>query len=152
MEKIKSFTVNHDTLTPGLYISKEDDGIVTYDVRMKYPNRGDFLQTGSIHTIEHLFATFIRNTDYKDHIVYVGPMGCRTGMYLLTRGLTDDIVIDLVIKSFEFIANYSGEIPGNKQSECGNYLDHDLEGAKLEAKQYLSYLKGYTTDRLQYAD
>lgn len=150
METIKSFTVNHDILKPGIYISKDDHGIVTYDIRMKYPNCDDFLSTGSIHTMEHLFATYIRNTEYKEHIVYVGPMGCRTGFYLLTRDISHEAVITLVQDSFTFIADFAGDIPGKEKHECGNYLDHDLEQAKLDAKEYLSYLDRYSVDMLQY--
>lgn len=150
METIKSFTVNHDILKPGMYISKEDDGIVTYDIRMKYPNCDDFLETGSIHTMEHLFATYIRNTEYKSNIVYVGPMGCRTGFYLLTRGIDHKTAITLVQKSFEFISTFTGDIPGKEKHECGNYKDHNLELARLDALEYLTYLTDYTVDMLEY--
>ncbi len=152
MEKIKSFTINHDTLEVGMYISRIDDDIITYDIRLVKPNNGYFLSTGSIHTIEHLFATYARNTKWSKHVIYVGPMGCRTGCYLLTRGLSHEQAIELVQQSFAFIANFSGEIPGCKKHECGNYLDHDLLAAQQDIIPFLKRIEHYTPSDLHYAE
>lgn len=151
MQKIASFTINHDTLKKGMYISRIDGDVVTYDIRMKLPNGGDYLSTGEAHTFEHLFATFARNNAFGQEILYVGPMGCRTGFYLLTRDkLSYANAIKLVQESMAFIANYDGEIPGNKKEECGNYLDHDLNGARALAKDMQAVLRAWTVEKLQY--
>ena len=139
MKKIASFTVDHTTLSEGMYISRKDGDITTYDIRMRKPNGGDYLDYKSMHTIEHLFATYARNTKYEENIIYVGPMGCRTGFYFLTRDLPDEIALDIVLKSMEFISGYEGEIPGNSPVECGNYLEHDLEKAKKTAKKWRKF-------------
>lgn len=152
MNKIASFTINHDTLLPGMYISRIDDDIVTYDIRLVKPNNGYFLSTGSLHTIEHLFATFARNSQYAENIVYVGPMGCRTGCYLLTKSLSHEDAILLVQESFAFISNFEGKIPGAEKKECGNYLDHDLDAAKKDILPFLSRIKNYTVSDLKYSD
>ncbi len=151
MERIASFTVDHTKLLRGVYLSRQDGDVLTWDVRMKEPNHGDYLSTGAIHTIEHLFATFARNSQYKDGVIYVGPMGCRTGCYLLTRGLTNAQVLDLIVTSFEFMASYEGPIPGASIEECGNYLDQDLDGCHKEAAAYLEVLRTLTPDTMQYS-
>ncbi len=150
MEKIESFKINHNTLKRGLYISRVDGDITTYDIRMKLPNGGDYLENPSMHTIEHLFATFARNSEFKDEIIYFGPMGCRTGFYFLVRSIAREDVIKLVQETFDFIAEYDGKIPGVSKIECGNYLEHDLENAKREAKAMREVLRGYTVDGLKY--
>lgn len=151
MKKIASFTVNHDTLKKGMYISRIDGDIVTYDIRMKLPNGGEYFTTGAGHTLEHLFATYVRNGAYADDIIYVGPMGCRTGFYLIVRdSVSYENAIALVQESMSFIADYRGEIPGNTQAECGNYLDHDLAGAKALANDMKTALCGWTVEKLQY--
>ena len=151
MKRIASFTVNHDLLEKGMYISRIDGDVVTYDIRMKKPNAGDYLSMSAAHTIEHLFATYARNSEHSEQIVYVGPMGCRTGFYLLTRDtLSHAQAIALVTKSMAFIRDYEGEIPGNTRIECGNYLDHDLEGAKGLAADMYGVLSGWTERDLQY--
>ncbi|MBP5726610.1 MAG: S-ribosylhomocysteine lyase, partial [Clostridia bacterium] len=127
MERIASFSVNHDRLDKGMYISRVDGDVVTYDIRMKKPNGGDYLGNGELHTFEHLFATYARNSAYRDSVIYVGPMGCRTGFYLLLRDtVSGEDANSLVRQSFEFIAAFEGEIPGAKRQECGNWLEHDL--------------------------
>ena len=151
MQRIASFSVDHTKLLRGVYLSRQDGDVLTWDVRMKEPNHGDYLSTGTIHTIEHLFATYARNSAYKDGIIYVGPMGCRTGMYLLTKGLSNEQVLDVITKSYEFMASYDGPIPGASIEECGNYLDQDLEGCREEAGRYLSVLKELTPDKMQYS-
>ena len=151
MKKIASFTVNHDTLERGMYISRIDGDVVTYDIRMKKPNAGDYLQMSAAHTLEHLFATYARNSDVGEHIVYVGPMGCRTGFYLLVRDkVPPKRAIALVKESMAFARDFVGEIPGNKKEECGNYLDHDLSGAKAIAAETYEVLKTWQEKDLQY--
>ena len=140
MTRIPSFSIDHTRLEPGLYLSREDGDVRTWDVRMKKPNQGDYISQGAIHTIEHLFATCARNGAYKDGIIYIGPMGCRTGMYLLTRGLSDGQVLDCVRECYAFMSQYEGEIPGAKEAECGNYREHDLLGCRGEAAAYLAVL------------
>ena len=145
MEKIASFTVDHNKLTKGMYISRIDGDVVTYDIRMKKPNGGDYLENAAMHTFEHLFATYMRNTEYKDSVIYVGPMGCRTGFYLLLRdSVSTTKAISLVKASFEFIMNFEGNIPGTSKIECGNYLEHNLNGAKEVAKDMFLVLKDWT--------
>ena len=153
MEKIASFTVNHDTLEKGMYISRIDGDVVTYDIRMKKPNGGDYFQMSAAHTLEHLFATYARNSQYGNKIVYVGPMGCRTGFYLLTRSvLSHKDAITLVQESMAFARDYEGEIPGSKKEECGNYLDHDLAGAKALGKEMAAVLENWTEKDLIYKE
>lgn len=150
MERIASFCVDHTRLERGMYLSRQDGDIITYDIRMKKPNGGDYLAVPAMHTIEHLFATYARNSQYGSGVVYVGPMGCRTGFYLLTRGLTHQQAIQLVQDSMAFIAAYEGEIPGATEPECGNYREQDLSGAKAEAAAMVPVLEGWTLERLQY--
>ena len=153
MKKIASFTVNHDILEKGMYISRVDGDVVTYDIRMKKPNGGDYLYMPAAHTYEHLFATFARNGKWGDSIVYVGPMGCRTGFYLLVRDtISHEQAIALVRESASFIASYEGEIPGNTSKECGNYLEHDLAGAKALAKDMVGVLANWTEKDLYYKE
>lgn len=152
MKKIASFSVNHDKLNKGMYISRVDGDIITYDIRMKKPNGGDYLSNGALHTIEHLFATYARNSELSDKVIYVGPMGCRTGFYLLLRDAEPSDAIKLVKDSFLFIAEFSGEIPGAKRKECGNYLEHDLEGAKNAASDMLLVLDRWNADKLKYEE
>ena len=151
MNKIASFTVNHDTLTKGMYISRVDGDVVTYDIRMKLPNGGDYINMSAAHTLEHLFATYARNSQWGEHILYVGPMGCRTGFYLLVRdSMTHAQAITLVKESMAFIRDFEGEIPGNKREECGNYLDHDLQGAKQLGADMVGVLQNWTEEKLIY--
>ena len=153
MKTIASFTVNHDILEKGMYVSRVDSDIITYDIRMKKPNNNDFLNNGALHTFEHLFATFARNSEYTNSVIYVGPMGCRTGFYLLMRDdVTKTQTLKMVKSAFEFIADFEGEIPGNKREECGNYLEHDLDGAKLVAKDMLKVLENWNEEKMKYAE
>lgn len=146
MEKIKSFTVNHLKLNKGLYVSRIDEFngcfVTTFDMRFTCPNKENVLDTGAIHTIEHLGATFWRNGDFKEKTVYFGPMGCRTGFYLILFGKYDSSDILQETKNMlKFIINYSGEIPGASAVECGNYSDQNLENAKTFCKNYLNSLE-----------
>ncbi|MFT9057507.1 MAG: S-ribosylhomocysteine lyase [Ethanoligenens sp.] len=150
MDKIASFQVDHDTLKKGMYISRIDGDIITYDLRFKVPNAGDYLDNAAIHTFEHLFATYVRNTPFSDKIVYFGPMGCRTGFYFITRDLPHETAIDLTRKALQFILDFKGVIPGSARNECGNYLNHDLVGAQRESKIYLDVMQHVTPATLQY--
>lgn len=143
MEKIASFTVNHLKLEPGIYVSRRDSFqgtvLTTFDLRMTTPNREPVMNTAEVHTIEHLGATYLRNDpDWKERVVYFGPMGCRTGFYMILEGdLSSQDVVSLVTGMFEFIRDYSGEVPGAAPAECGNYLDQNLPMANWLAKRYL---------------
>lgn len=151
MKKIASFQVDHTKFGVGMYISRIDGDVVTYDVRMVKPNGGTYISNPSLHTIEHLFATYARNSEYSDSIVYVGPMGCRTGFYLLTRNdMTGEQAIALVKAAYAFIAEFDGVIPGLSEVECGNYLEHDLESAKKDVLPLLERLENYTAEMLNY--
>ena len=150
MNRIPSFSIDHTRLQKGLYLSRQDDDVMTWDVRIKEPNHGDYLSTAVCHTIEHLFATYARNCQYQNGVIYVGPMGCRTCCYFITRGLTDEEVFDCVLKSFEFMSVYEGEIPGAREEECGNYLDHDLKGCNEEAAKYVEVLRKLTPADMHY--
>lgn len=151
MERIRSFEINHDILEPGLYVSRVDGDIHSYDLRFFKPNQKNYFTTASAHTIEHLFATYVRNSKYSDQIVYVGPMGCRTGFYFLTRDtLSKQTVLDLLQETFLWISNFTGKIPGNQKIECGNYLDHDLQLAIKTAQSYYKVLKTWSTDKFAY--
>jgi len=148
MKKIESFTVNHIDLFPGLYLSRVDQKdncyVSTFDLRFTAPNRELPLESPAIHTIEHIGATYLRNSAKKEDIVYFGPMGCRTGFYLVMFGkLTPSDVFDLVIEMAEYISSFNGEIPGATPKECGNYSEQDLEKAKEYAKKYLFDLTTY---------
>lgn len=152
MKRIASFEVDHDILTKGMYVSRQDGDVITYDIRMKVPNAGDYLTDGAMHTFEHLFATYARNSAHSDQVIYVGPMGCRTGFYFLVRDtLPHAEAIRLVRETFAFIRNFSGKIPGSERRECGNYLDHDLPGAKAAAADMCEVLAGWTEEKLIYA-
>lgn len=153
MKTIASFQVNHDLLDKGMYISRIDGDVVTYDIRMKKPNGGDYLSNASLHTFEHLFVTYARNSEYSDKVVYVGPMGCRTGFYVLIRdSVSYAQAIELVKSSFEYILNFNGEIPGSRRQECGNYREHDLHGAKETAADMLRVLADLKTTDLSYKE
>ena len=151
MERIASFQVDHRKINVGMYISRIDDDIVTYDVRMVKPNGGVYLETPAMHTIEHLFATYARNAECGKGIVYVGPMGCRTGFYLLTRGISHEDAIKLVRDAYTFISTYDDMIPGCSEEECGNYKEHDLEGARKAVMPLIKVLENYTVELLEYS-
>lgn len=153
MKRIASFCINHDTLIEGMYTSRVDGDVITYDIRMVKPNHGIYLDPAAAHTFEHLFATYVRNTEYSDEIVYVGPMGCRTGFYFLVRdSMTQEIAIALVQQTMDFICAFEGTIPGSAKEECGNYLSHDLEGAKRIAENMQAVLKDWTPAQLVYPE
>lgn len=150
MERIASFCVDHTKLLPGIYVSRVDGDIITYDLRLRRPNIPPYISNPALHTVEHLFATFARNSDLRDKVIYFGPMGCRTGFYLLLRNAAYEEAIRLIISTFDQIASYEGDIPGAAESECGNYREHDLADAKREAVGYLSVIRGWTPEKLKY--
>ena len=158
MEKIASFTIDHIKLQPGLYVSRKDkigsETVTTFDLRLTSPNDEPVMNTGEIHTIEHLAATFLRNhPQWKDRVIYFGPMGCRTGFYLLLSGdLTSKDIVPLMVECFRFIADFSGEVPGANARDCGHYLDMDLPMANYWGNRYLKILTTITPDRLVYPE
>ena len=159
MEKIASFTIDHNKLQPGIYVSRKDhigaETITTFDLRMTSPNEEPVMNTAELHTIEHLAATFLRNDEeWQDKVIYFGPMGCRTGCYLLLAGDYESRdIVTLIVKTFEFIRDFEGEIPGAKAKDCGNYLDQNLDMAKYLAKRYLNeVLYEIKPDRLVYPE
>lgn len=158
MEKITSFTIDHIRLQPGVYVSRKDPVgdrmVTTFDLRITSPNEEPVMNTAEIHAIEHLAATFLRNhRQWKEDVLYFGPMGCRTGFYLLMKGdLSSQEILPLVTECFCFIRDYDGEIPGASAKDCGNYLDMNLPAAKWWAKRYAQLLKNIPVDRLVYPE
>ena len=158
MEKIASFTINHIKLQPGVYVSRKDnigaEVITTFDLRMTSPNEEPVMNTAEMHTIEHLAATYLRNhPTYKDKTVYFGPMGCRTGFYLLLAGdLSSKDIVPLMIEMWEFIRDFKGDVPGAAPKDCGNYLDMNLPMANYLAKKYLELLYHIDESRLVYPE
>lgn len=156
MEKIASFTVDHIRLVPGVYVSRKDtvnsSVITTFDIRMTSPNDEPVMNTAEVHTIEHLGATFLRNhADYKDRVIYFGPMGCRTGFYLLLAGdYSSADIVPLLKEMYTFIASYEGEIPGASAKDCGNYLDMNLPMANNWGARYCALLENITPEHLRY--
>ena len=157
MEKIASFTIDHILLQPGVYVSRKDkigaETVTTFDLRMTSPNEEPVMNTAEMHTIEHLAATFLRNhPDWKERTIYFGPMGCRTGFYLLLAGdLESREIVELMVEMFTFIRDFEGDVPGASAKDCGNYLDMNLPMAKYLAKKYLeNVLVGISEDRLVY--
>ena len=140
MNKIASFTVNHDKITEGIYISRIDGDITTYDMRMRKPNMGDYIDNLTMHSLEHMFATYVRNSEIGNKVIYFGPMGCQTGFYLLVRDESKEKVLDVVKSVLMSIISHKGEIFGNTREECGNYRNLNLEAAQIEAKRYLDAL------------
>ena len=152
MEKIASFTVDHRYINEGVFISRIDGDITTYDLRMRKPNTGDLMGNDAIHSFEHMLATFARNSEIKDDIVYVGPMGCQTGFYLLVRNADNKKVIEIIKKLLNDICVFEGEIFGKSEIECGNYKNLSLDAAKMEALKYLEKIKDITENDLIYPE
>jgi len=157
MEKIASFTIDHILLQPGVYVSRKDkigaETVTTFDLRMTSPNEEPVMNTAEMHTIEHLAATFLRNhPDWKNRTIYFGPMGCRTGFYLLLAGdLESREIVELMVEMFTFIRDFEGDVPGASAKDCGNYLDMNLPMAKYLAKKYLKeVLTDIPEERLAY--
>lgn len=153
MKKIASFCVNHDKLLPGIYLSRVDGDVVTYDIRLVRPNCPPYLPNPVLHTIEHLFATFARNSAFSDHVIYFGPMGCRTGFYFLVSGMEHQDVIALIQDIFRRISVFSEPVPGAACSaECGNYLEHDLPGTREWAAAFVPVIAAWTPEKLRYEE
>lgn len=151
MKKIASFTIDHTILPKGMYLSRVDLDTVTYDIRTRRPNVEPVMENGAIHTLEHLFATYVRNSEHTNKIIYFGPMGCRTGFYFITADtLSKADAINLTKTALKFCCEFEGEIPGVSAAECGNYRDHDLEGAKKEAQMMCEVLENWNEDKLAY--
>lgn len=151
MEKIASFTIDHTILPKGMYLSRTDANTITYDIRTRRPNVEQVMENGAIHTLEHLFATYVRNSDVADKIVYFGPMGCRTGFYFITLDtLSKADAITLTKNALAFCAAFEGEVPGVSPEECGNYRDHNLALAKQEATAMCQVLESWSEDKLIY--
>lgn len=146
MQKIASFTVDHNLLDPGIYVSRRDGDITTYDLRTRKPNCGDYMDNLTMHSVEHLFATFVRNSAIKDSVIYFGPMGCQTGFYLLTKDVPDERVLEITMEILEKIVSYDGGMPGNSAVECGNYRNLNVDAARLECARYLDVLKNRVND------
>lgn len=150
MKSVPSLDMNHNFLKKGIYISRIDEDITTYDIRMKLPNRGDYLTNSALHTIEHIFNTYVRGTEYGDSIIYFGPMGSRTGFYFLTRRLSDNYSLQLIKDAFQYIADFWGKIPDAAPEACANCLEHNLPQAKEECKKFLEIIKDWKREDLVY--
>ena len=140
MKKIASFTVDHTVLETGIYVSRIDGDITTYDLRTRKPNSGDVMDHSTMHTLEHMFATYVRNSEISDDVIYFGPMGCQTGFYLLIRNADNKKVLEVTKKVLSDIIAHDGDVFGNSEIECGNYRTLDLSKAKAEAVLYLDIL------------
>ena len=152
MERIASFTVDHNVLVPGLYLSRRDGNVVTLDLRFKKPNTGDLLSNSQMHSVEHLIATLLRNSEDKEAVIYFGPMGCQTGFYFLfdNRLLSLEGAIELLQEVFEKAVEFEGEMPGKSPAECGNYVNLDVDTGKAACKWYADLIRDWTVERLSY--
>ena len=144
--KIESFKIDHNKLNPGIYVSRTDGDIVTYDLRTRKPNMGDFMDNATMHSVEHMIATYIRSSSIGQDIIYFGPMGCQTGFYLLVRKGNNDEVLAVVKETLQKVISHEGEVFGASQIECGNYKSLALDTAKLEAAKYINVLKEKNID------
>jgi S-ribosylhomocysteine lyase len=152
IEKITSFTVNHDLLNPGIYISRVDGDVTTYDLRTRKPNAGAYMDNLTMHSVEHMFATLIRNSDIREDVIYFGPMGCQTGFYLLIRNADHQQVLSVVKQVLREILAYEGPVFGAVRQECGNYRNLDLSAAKAECRAYLEVLENNPHIDFQYRE
>lgn len=152
MERIASFTVDHNKLVPGLYYSRRDGDVITFDLRFKKPNTGDLLTNAELHSAEHLIATLLRNSEWKDAVIYFGPMGCQTGFYFLfdNRLLSCEDAIQLLQEVFSAAAVFTDDMPGKSAAECGNYINLDVEVGKTICKFYAELIANWTVEMLAY--
>ena len=150
MQRITSFEVDHTKIKEGVYISRIDGDITTYDMRTRKPNCGDYMDNGTMHTFEHMFATFVRNSEIAGDVIYFGPMGCQTGFYLLVRNACNPQVIAVIKDVLQKIISYRGEVFGASEIECGNYRSLDLSLAQQEAERYLNNIMNITENDLKY--
>ena len=146
MKRITSFSVDHDKIVPGIYISRIDGDITTFDLRTRTPNAGDYMDNLTMHSVEHMLATLLRNSEIADNVIYFGPMGCQTGFYLLTRDLAPEMVLDVLKKCLFAVANTEDTMYGAERKECGNYKNLSLDSAKTECARYLEALNGRKAD------
>ena len=146
MKTITSFTVDHDFIDPGMYISRIDGDVTTFDMRTRKPNSGDYMDNLTMHSVEHMFATYVRASEIADNVIYFGPMGCQTGFYLLVRNADNEVVLSVVKDVLSKIVNHDGEMFGAVRRECGNYKNLDLATAKAECQRYLDVLNGKEND------
>ncbi len=152
INKIASFTVDHDLLTEGIYVSRIDGDITTYDLRTRIPNAGDYMDNLTMHSVEHMFATYVRASKMADRVIYFGPMGCQTGFYLLVRNADNAETLSVVKEVLSKIINHDGEMFGAVKKECGNYQNLDLAVAKRECKRYLDILESKENDFMYRGD
>ena len=152
MERIASFTVDHNKLRPGLYLSRRDGDIITFDLRFKTPNTGDLLSNSEMHSAEHLIATLLRNSEEREAVIYFGPMGCQTGFYFLfdNRLLSCEGAIELLKEVFDAAADFDGEMPGKSPTECGNYVNLDVETGRAVCRFYAGLIRDWTVEKLAY--
>lgn len=152
MERIASFQVDHNQLQPGMYLSRRDGQVVTFDLRFKKPNTGDLLTNAELHSVEHIIATLLRNSKAKDAVIYFGPMGCQTGFYFLFDGaqLSDKDAVALVKEVFSAGAAFAGEMPGKSPVECGNYINLDVSLARTQCAYYSGIIRDWTVEKLAY--
>lgn len=151
-ERIKSFTINHNVLTPGFYISRVDDDIVTYDLRTRKPNAGDYMDNATMHSLEHMFATFVRSSEIKDDVIYFGPMGCQTGFYLVVKKVAPIKVFEVTKDVLQKTIDHDGDVFGKSAIECGHYENLSIDAAKKEAAYYLDVLNKQTNMEFTYPD
>lgn len=145
-QKIESFKIDHNKLVPGIYVSRTDGDIVTYDLRTRKPNSGDYMDNATMHSVEHMIATYIRSSSISEDVIYFGPMGCQTGFYLLVRNGDNLEVLNVLKQTLKEVIDHEGEVFGASGIECGNYRNLDIELAKKECSRYLDVLNGYTPD------
>ena len=151
MQRIQSFQIDHDLLDPGIYVSRVDGDITTYDLRTRKPNAGNYMDNVTMHSVEHMIATFIRNSSIADQVIYFGPMGCQTGFYLLIRNADNDVVLATLKTMLQQVIDHEGLVFGASQKECGNYRNLDIECAKRECRRYLDCLNAKPTHDFTYA-
>lgn len=145
-DKIESFKIDHNKLCPGIYVSRTDGDITTYDLRTRKPNMGDYMDNITMHSTEHMIATYIRSSALSEDIIYFGPMGCQTGFYLLVRNADNEEVLSVLKETLKKVIDHEGEVFGASAIECGNYKNLDIASAKTECERYLAVLEGYTPD------
>ena len=150
MQKITSFTVDHRTIVPGFYLSRVDGDVTTYDLRTRRPNCGDYMDHSTMHTAEHMLATYLRNGELAADILYFGPMGCQTGFYLLVRNADPERTMTALRRALRQVVEHRGEVFGDSPVECGNYRTLDLKAAQVECARYLQALEGWTPEKLAY--
>ncbi len=146
LTRIASFSVDHDKIDEGIYVSRIDGDVTTYDLRTRKPNMGDYMDNITMHSVEHLFATYVRNSKISERVIYFGPMGCQTGFYLLVRNADNGEVLSVVLDVLSRIVEHNGAMPGARREECGNYRNLSVDAARVECERYLKILQGGVND------